>query len=115
MEAAGALGNFGSVASSAVNDLIRLLLDDEADVRDWACTALGRIGPDALPELREATKAIRVRTRVGAVKAMGQMGAAAGAALPAIRRLEQRDISSEVRKAAQDARENIERKKPTVN
>ncbi len=78
------LGELGPDAGAAAPELIPLLIDDHAEVRMAATTALGDIGPPAIPALREALGDSDHVVRRGAAYSLGQMGSQAGSAVPAL-------------------------------
>jgi HEAT repeat protein len=80
--AAKALGNMPDKARGEMPELIRLLGDENNDVRTAARWALGQTGPKGIPALREALKNGNPRVRSGAAFALGSMGPAAEEAVP---------------------------------
>jgi HEAT repeat protein len=110
LEAAAALGAFGKRAAGAVSELIQTLSDSDQELRARACTSLAQIGPAAIPDLIEsATHSIKSTVRLGAVRALGEMGPAATDALSALARISDSDRSAEVQQAAREARKLIEK------
>lgn len=82
---AQALGSLGPAAAGSVPELIRLLRDEHADVRQAAAQALGNLGPvaaAAVPSLATATTDHDHDVRVAAVDALGKIGPPARAAVP---------------------------------
>jgi HEAT repeat protein len=103
-EAAGALGDVGPAAQSAVGPLAALLDEDSWDERWLAACALGYIGAaPALPALTRALDAADARLAEWAVKAVGGIGPAAVAALPQLARLAADGARSRVQFEAIDA------------
>jgi len=80
--AVSALGNMPDKARGQMPELIRLLSDENNDVRTAARWALGQTGPKGIPALREALKNSDPRVRAGAAFALGSMGPAAEEAAP---------------------------------
>jgi HEAT repeat protein len=80
--AAKALGNMPEKARGEMPELIRVLGDENNDVRTAARWALGQTGPKGIPALREALKNNNPRVRSGAAFALGSMGTAAEDAVP---------------------------------
>ena len=80
--AAKALGNMPDKARGQMPELIRLLGDENNDVRSAARWALGQTGPKGIPALREALKNSDPRVRAGAAFAIGSVGLAAEEAVP---------------------------------
>ncbi|MGO8678657.1 MAG: hypothetical protein ACLQVX_22665 [Limisphaerales bacterium] len=81
LNAAAAVGRWGSAARPAVPKLARLLTDDLADSN--AALSLGLIGPDAKEAIPALISAVEER-RPQAALALGKLGWAAGAARPAL-------------------------------
>src|ERR1700730_16453617 len=69
-------------SADAIPALIEALADEDAWARDWASTALGKIGKAAVPALLEALKDGQARGQ--APRALGEIGAPAAAATPAL-------------------------------
>jgi HEAT repeat protein len=80
--AAKALGYMPDKALGEMPELIRLLGDENNEVRTSARWALGQTGPKGIPALREALKSNNPRVRSGAAFALGSMGPAAEDAVP---------------------------------
>ena len=82
------------------------------NVRIYAASTLGRIGPAAkiaVPVLIEALKDKRAGVRSRAATALGQIGPAANAAVPALRSLSESDPEASVRSSANWALKKIEK------
>ena len=105
MHAIGAVGAIGPDAKGSIPTLIHLL--DGEDYRTAAADALVKIGKDSINALLEALKHPKWEVRLGAVNALGQFGADAKKALPALNILWQRDRSQDVQKAARAAYQRI--------
>lgn len=87
-DAALELGHLGSKATAAVGELTRLLSDDEEGLREAAATALWKIArkTDGVPVLIERLETARdYQTALRALRVLGEIGAAAKSAVPAIR------------------------------
>lgn len=83
--AAQALGRIGPKASQSLPELKPLIQDKNAAVRAEAVQALGRIGKEtAVPMLIELLSTNITDVREAAFDALGEMGPAAKAALPAL-------------------------------
>jgi HEAT repeat protein len=80
--AAKALGYMPEKARGEMPELIRVLGDENNDVRTAARWALGQTGQEGIPALREAMKSGNPRIRSGAAYALGSMGPAAEDAIP---------------------------------
>ena len=68
-----ALGRIGPQAKAAIEDLIKLLGDDQESVRREAAWALGKIGSEAINPLIAATKNESVLVRSGAITSLGML------------------------------------------
>jgi HEAT repeat protein len=79
--AAGALGEIGAAAGSAVGSLAALLRDEEPEVREAAARALGRLGPVAEAAIPALDEALQGRAGLVAVAGLGGIGPAAVPAL----------------------------------
>lgn len=80
-----AIGGLGPQAESAIDVLVeRFALDDDAAVRDTAAEAMSRLGPVAVPILRQAVSSDDPELQWRAAKALSTMGRAAH---PAVREL----------------------------
>jgi len=126
-QAAMELGEMGGAARDAVKPLAALLLaDDDLNVRYWAASALGAIGPEAAEGVPALVAALRTTFpgrglkgpqryyadgRAVAAKALGLIGPAARSAAPALRDA-LRDTDSSVRDAAATALKQIEAGSP---
>src|SRR5205823_8358158 len=69
---------------STVSDLVTLLKDEEAPVREHAAEALGDIGPEAAASVPDLVKVLEdhdFKVRRDAARSLGQIGPAARAAL----------------------------------
>lgn len=101
-----ALGNLHTEATSdMVLMLSAALFDASPFVRENACYALERIGPeakDAVPVLSRFIKSSDVNMALLAIRALGAIGPDAKDALPALKEAEQTGLES-VRKAASHA------------
>jgi hypothetical protein len=76
--AAGAIGNIGAPAASAVPALVALLTNPDEGSRGSACIALDRIGPPAraaLPALQKALTDSSPNVRFFALRAIGSISA----------------------------------------
>ena len=89
--AATALGHMPEKAQGEMPELIRVLGDENNDVRTAARWALGQTGPKGIPALREALKNDNSRILSGAAFALGSMGPAAEAAVPDLLRVMKND------------------------
>jgi len=77
------MGRIGPGAKEAIPVLIDKLAEDEGNDHHPVATALARIGPDALPELRRVFRESKhAAQRVAAIHALGYLGAAARQAVP---------------------------------
>ncbi|HYL85689.1 MAG TPA: DUF2961 domain-containing protein [Candidatus Angelobacter sp.] len=84
-----AIGSFGAGAASAVEPVIVLLSDRDAEVRGAAANALAQIGPAAaksVSELRNLLTDSSARVRCQAALALKAMGAKSAAAVPELTR-----------------------------
>jgi len=75
------LRNVGPEAAAAIPALIHMLGDNNIPLREWACEALGQIGPAAIPALLEALEDDRYLRRWSAPEALGYIGRPAVPAL----------------------------------
>ncbi len=82
--AAGALGDIGPEATTAIAALKELLHDRQTSVRHDAADALRKIGPAAIPALTEVVRGEDCDAGVAAVSALEGMGPAAVPALTAL-------------------------------
>ena len=103
-----ALGALKGDATDALPALTVTLLDTDADVRRAAIAAVRLIQPDAKPS-KELVQALAADlkdpddgVRLLAVRSLGRLGSAAGAALPEVEKL-LTDPDRDVRKAAAEA------------
>src|SRR5438552_3610691 len=71
LRAAKDLGRLGWLARDALTPLVNALNDDEGKVREAAAHAVGQMGPEALPALREMLEHDDKYVRRNAVWAMG--------------------------------------------
>jgi serine/threonine protein kinase len=105
-DAAQVLAMLGPTAKDAVPQLRDALNDSDATVRSAAVDALVKIGPTAIPVLlsglQNADKQVRLQAAIG----LGEIGEAASAAVPALRRALKDDDES-VRLAAEKALRRI--------
>lgn len=86
----------------AVPVLIKVLADDNADVRTAAVAALAGFDKEAVPALADALKSPHPRICLHAAQALGQIGPAADAAVPALTPLlasKEKGIGTEARGA----------------
>jgi HEAT repeat protein len=103
-EAAEALGHRGAIRQADVKDAIEPLLsalknDRDPNVRKAAAEALGRIGPDkevVVKPLLAALEDKAIQVRIGAANGLGMLGPDAREAVPALRKLFQRDKSAQL-------------------
>jgi HEAT repeat protein len=109
LQAAQALEAIGPEAKHAVPALAKLLNTDgeESTVRIKVAQALVRIGEPSVPSLVEALKHAKEEVRLLAATALGEIGADAKPALPALRKAAD-DPVEDVRRAAADAIRLIE-------
>jgi HEAT repeat protein len=103
--AALTLAGLGSEAAPAVPVLVSLLNDPK--VGAYAARALAGVGEDAVPALLRLLEDGSALTRKAAVKALGEMGPAAKAAVPALDGVRQSDPSAAVRSEAKAALDKI--------
>jgi vesicle coat complex subunit len=105
---------FGTQARAAVPALRTALKDEEPNNRLLVAMSLGALGPAAASAVPDLGRALRTdkdaRVRYRAAVALGAMGREAQAAVEALRRAAE-DSSAEVRRAAAEALEQIERDK----
>ena len=93
-EAVNALGRIGLQSETAQGALLSALGHDDADVRRAAARAVGRIGPSAIPRLKDALYGQDTEIQRNAAEALGWIGPKAvpalivvlGADAPAVRR-----------------------------
>ena len=91
--AVAALEEMGSPPATQVDGLAALLGDQHSDVGYWAATLLGRVGPEAATATSDLAHAVAnsphniVQER--AAWALGKMGSAAEAAVPALKKAAQ--------------------------
>ena len=87
--ATGALEALGPPLVSGVDQLAALIDDQSPDVAYWAATLLGRLTAAAAPAVEVLTHAVAgtadLSVRQRAAWALGEIGPAAAAALPALR------------------------------
>ncbi|MBI3409221.1 MAG: HEAT repeat domain-containing protein [Planctomycetes bacterium] len=95
-EAAAALGKFGDKAKEAIPALIKLLKDNDPNVRLEATITLAKIGPDSVPALTRALESQNKLTRMGAALSLGHLGSAAKRAEPELKKL-LKDTEEDVR------------------
>ena len=86
-KAAFALGRIAPDPTLAVNALIKAFGDDSADVRAAASEGVSKIGKAAVKPLIEALKSKQVLIRHEAAQALGEIGADAKDAIPALHEL----------------------------
>lgn len=109
LRAAKALGNYRTLASTAVPFLNLALADADGDVRRAVIAALRLIDPTAKPTKELiAALALDLRdpedgVRLVAVRTLGRFGALAAAAAPAVEAMSLTDPDKDVRKAASEA------------
>lgn len=108
LSAAYTLGGLGAAGRDALREG---LYDARADVQREAGYGLATAGPEALPDLIQALQAQNERTRGYAVYALGDRGAHAGDAVPALAALAD-DPSEFVRRNLADALGQIRRQAP---
>ena len=104
-QAAESLGEIGSAAGAATDELADLLHDADESVRCRAAVALGRVGADAdgaAVALETALDDAAAAVRAAAARGLGFMGRAAAAAAPRLVQLLQ-DRDDGVRAEAADA------------
>ena len=108
--AAGSLGEIGPDAKAAIPAL-RAALKGDGRIGWWvAADALGKIGgPDVVPILIEALTNPDEDIRYTSMKALGNLGALAKPAVPALEKSSQQDPRPHNRAAAADALRKIER------
>ena len=75
--AAKALGWFGEKAAPAIPGLVKLLNDENENVRLYAAETLGKIGPPAIPALRKCLQGTNRQLHISALSAVQGMGAKA--------------------------------------
>lgn len=85
--AAAALAKFGDKAKAAIPALIKLLQDNDPNIRLEATITLAKIGPDSLLALEKALDSTSKLTRMGAALTLGHLGSAAKPAEPALKKL----------------------------
>lgn len=96
-----ALGSLAEQGKDAIPKLRGALKHDKAQY--WACLVLAEIGPDAVeavPEIQEVLKSKEPHVRLEALVTLGQIGAGAKAAVPAVVALAENDEFKDVRYAA---------------
>lgn len=86
-KAAYALGRIDADPKLAVGPLIAALEDSNEDVRQAALAVLPKMGEAAVPPLLQAVKGDKAALRLMAVKALGEMGPPAAAAIPELKAL----------------------------
>ncbi len=112
-DALRALAKIGAAAKAAIPLLIEMLRDFKyTSLADEISAALGGIGPDAIPALLDIVKDKTLKgpgnPRRDAIRALGHMGSAARAAIPALNEaLEDEDVV--VRLTAREALLKIRR------
>lgn len=87
VQGAELLGTIGAAAGDVAADLLPLLSDPDAHVRDGAIVAYARIGrpsPDAVPALVRAIEEASGEVLDGALEALAMLGPAAEAAAPTL-------------------------------
>lgn len=94
---------------AAVAPLIEAISSQSDQLRNAASEALGLIGPPALPHLMAALQNPRAEVRYSAASALGDLGGAAAAAAPALRKLAKDDKDSNVRYYAAASLRKIDR------
>ncbi|MEX0727363.1 MAG: protein kinase [Planctomycetaceae bacterium] len=85
---------------------VRALSSSDAGMRKAAAEALGRIGPEAgqgSSALAERLNDPKFEVRIASVRALGKLGVAARATIPALLKTQKNDQSSEVRTEAEMA------------
>lgn len=116
LAAAEALGKLGSSAGLALQALLEAAKDKEpAGLHDLVVAALAQAGQAGLQELIRATeheKMLNSQVRLAAVKALGEMGAQAARAVPALQLRAKRDPDARVRAAAKEAASRIQAATP---
>jgi HEAT repeat protein len=86
-KAAYALGRIDADPDKVVGALITALGDPDEDVRQSAQSSLPKLGKAAVPNLIEAMKSDKPAVRNNAIKALGEIGADAQAAIPQLKAL----------------------------
>ena len=124
--AAEMMSERGPRAREAVMPLAAVLADENLNVRYWAASALGHIGPEAAEAVPALVGALRTSfpgrglqgpdryyadARAVCAQALGRIGPGARAALPALREA-LADTDRSVHGAAAEAIERIEHPKP---
>ncbi len=105
--AAGALGEMGPAAASAV-PCLRKALRGEGGGWWVAADAIGKIGgPDAVPALVEALESKDDDVRLTAIKRLGELGGVASSAAKALEKARKDDPRESNRKAAAEALKKI--------
>src|SRR5262249_12151398 len=100
----GPFPGMNSPAKELVPDLIKVLKDDDAEVREAVGEALANIGHDAVPGLVTLFKSKDKADRVLAAQILGEMGWQAQEALPVlVKALKDKDAPAPVRRAAAKA------------
>jgi HEAT repeat protein len=94
-----ALQKIGPNAASAIPTVAGVLADADMTVRGLAWKVLPQLGPEAVKVLIPLAKKGDTSTRCRAIDALGEMGPAAKAAIPALREA-MKDVSKPVRIAA---------------
>jgi HEAT repeat protein len=76
------------MAKPAIPELVEALRDKDDEIRTWAAIALGQIGPDAVCAVEPLIALLQVEENpqviLTAVQSLGEIGPAAGPALPAL-------------------------------
>jgi HEAT repeat protein len=115
MSVANALKKLGPEAEKAIPALVATLNDRDIGVSGFAGQALRAIGGKAVPSLIEALQSDNYEVRWSAVEILGDIGAEANSAVPALRKIKESDDyiagdgSYPIRSAASKAIEKIER------
>jgi HEAT repeat protein len=97
------LGGMGTAAAPAASAILKLLHDDNAEIRQAAALGLSKIGPEASTALPELLKAARDRdksVRCHAIHAIGSLGKPAMSAIPELIEILRKDEVADVRVAA---------------
>jgi WD40 repeat protein/HEAT repeat protein len=101
--AATTLGKIGPKAERSINELVKVLREDEKNVvRRAAAEALGQVGVKALPALTECLKDPQPSVRQMAAEGLGVMGPAAAPAIPELKQLlddDKKIVSAAARRA----------------